>query len=245
MCHNGRYTERGVKELDGYGSEAWRVEAGYAFKLDDSLETVGVLMEPTSVVAKAWEQIDAVGTRTLFAPERVLVTGAGCVGLLAALFGVQRGLDVHVLDEAASGAKQAMVEALDATYHSGRVSTVASRVRFDVIVETTGLDAMVYEATANTPTYGILCLTGASPGGRRLTAGTGDANREVVVENNLVFGSINANHRHYYAAGQALAKADLPWLEGLISRRVPLDRYAEAFTPQPDDIKVVLTLTEG
>ncbi|GIH98443.1 hypothetical protein Pta02_04520 [Planobispora takensis] len=37
--------------------------------------------------------------------------------------------------------------------------------------------------------------------------------------------------------------ADLGWLEGLITRRVPLERFTEALTARPDDIKVVLTLT--
>ena len=39
--------------IHGYGSERWAVEAGYAVKLDPSLERVGMLLEPTTVVAKA------------------------------------------------------------------------------------------------------------------------------------------------------------------------------------------------
>ena len=61
FCRNGRYTERGIKELDGYGSERWRVEPEFAVRLDPDLEDVGVLLEPTSVVAKAWEQIERIG----------------------------------------------------------------------------------------------------------------------------------------------------------------------------------------
>ena len=34
MCRNGRYTERGIKQLDGYASEQWTVEAEYAVRLD-------------------------------------------------------------------------------------------------------------------------------------------------------------------------------------------------------------------
>ncbi len=49
----------------------------------------------------------------------MLVTGAGPIGLLAALIGKQRGLDVHVLDRVDSGAKPDLVRALGATYHSG------------------------------------------------------------------------------------------------------------------------------
>ena len=99
MCRNGRYTERGIKDIDGYGSERWVVETEYAVKLDPRLRDVGVLMEPTTVVAKAWDQVQKIGARSWFEPRTALVTGAGPIGLLAALLGVQRGLDVHVLDQ--------------------------------------------------------------------------------------------------------------------------------------------------
>ena len=243
MCRNGRYTERGIKELDGYASEAWCVETDYAVKLDPGLETVGTLMEPTTVVAKAWEQVQRVGARAWFEPTRVLVTGAGPIGLLAALLGVQRGLEVHVLDRITAGRKPAMVEAIGATYHCSGVREVTARLPFDVIVEATGVGSVVFDAMANTAPYGILCLTGVSPVGRRLVVDAGAINRDIVLENDVVVGSVNANLRHYRAAAEALAKADLAWLERLITRRVPLSRFAEAFTPGPDDIKVVLTLT--
>src|SRR3954469_25597953 len=63
MCRNGRYTERGIKERDGYASERFRIEPEYVVKVDPKLERVGVLLEPTSVVAKAWEELDRIGTR--------------------------------------------------------------------------------------------------------------------------------------------------------------------------------------
>ena len=40
----------------------------------------------------------------------MLITGAGPIGLLAALLGVQRGLDVHVLDRADTGPKPELVQ---------------------------------------------------------------------------------------------------------------------------------------
>lgn len=52
MCRNGRYTERGIKEIDGYGSQLWCVEADYAVALGPRLKDVGMLMEPTSVWPK-------------------------------------------------------------------------------------------------------------------------------------------------------------------------------------------------
>ena len=105
MCRNGQYTERGIKQLDGFASELWTIEQDYAVRLDPGLRDVGMLLEPTTVVAKAWEQVEKVGARGWFEPRTVLVTGAGPIGLLAALLGVQRGLEVHVLDQVTSGPK--------------------------------------------------------------------------------------------------------------------------------------------
>src|SRR3954466_1217633 len=135
MCRNGEYTERGIKQLDGYASERWTVEASYAVKLDARLEDVGMLMEPTTVVAKAWEQAERVGARAWFEPESVLVTGAGPIGLLAALLGRQRGLDVHVLDQVTKGVKPELVQGIDAAYHHSGIDAVMARVKPDVVIE--------------------------------------------------------------------------------------------------------------
>jgi D-arabinose 1-dehydrogenase-like Zn-dependent alcohol dehydrogenase len=57
----------------------------------------------------------------------------------------------------------------------------------------------------------------------------------------VLFGSVNANRRHYELAAQALAQADRGWLADLITRREPLTRWADAYARQPDDIKTILT----
>lgn len=243
MCRNGRYTERGIKELDGYASEAWCVERDFAVRLDPGLGEVGMLLEPASVVTKAWEQIEKVGARSWFEPRTALVTGAGPIGLLAALLGVERGLEVHVLDRVTSGPKPALVADLGAAYHTGYVEDVVRATRPDVVVEATGAAEVVVGAIAATGPYGIVCLTGVSPSGRRITVDAGTMNREMVLENEVVIGTVNANHDHYAAAAGALARADRDWLARLISRRVPLHRFDEAFDQQEDDVKVVLTLT--
>jgi threonine dehydrogenase-like Zn-dependent dehydrogenase len=243
MCRNGKYTERGIKEIDGYGSEVWTVEPGYAVKLDPRLEQVGMLMEPTTVVAKAWEQVETVGARSWFEPEVVLVTGAGPIGLLAALLGVQRGLEVHVLDVATEGPKPEVVEALGARYHSSGIEDVTARRKPDIIIEATGVSGVVFEAMASTASYGVVCLTGVSSVGRKIAVDVGAANRDMVLENDVVVGSVNANLSHYAAAADALAKADVGWLSRLITRRVPLDGFDDALKGRPDDIKVVLDLT--
>ncbi|MEO6083681.1 MAG: glucose 1-dehydrogenase, partial [Umezawaea sp.] len=241
-CRNGRYTERGIKELDGYAAELWCVETDYAVALDPALEDVGVLMEPTTVVAKAWEQVRRVGERAWYEPRRALVTGAGPIGLLAAMLGVQQGLDVHVLDRVTDGPKPHLVEQSGATYHHGDMDDVAAALRPDVVIEATGVGSLVFSAMRNTAAFGVVCLTGVSPTGRKVEVDAGAVNRGMVLENDVVIGSVNANLRHYHQAADALAKADRDWLNGLITRRVPLDSAADAFEARPDDVKVVVTL---
>jgi len=63
MCRNGQYTERGIKQNDGYMSERGRIEPEYAIRLDPTLGILGVLLEPTTVVAKAWETVKMIGQR--------------------------------------------------------------------------------------------------------------------------------------------------------------------------------------
>jgi len=243
MCRNGRYTEHGIKEVDGFGCQLWVTEPDRVVRLDPRLDELGVLVEPTSVVAKAWEQIDRVGARSWFAPRGVLITGAGPSGLLAALLGVQRGLDVHVLDRVATGPKPTTVAALGATYHHEPMADVTARLSPDIVLESTGAGPVIVEALAGTAPYGIVCLTGVSPAGHRIPIDAQLINRELVLENDVVIGSVNANLRHYRAAEQALVNADQGWLRRLITRRVPLERFAEAMSSQPDDIKVLLTLS--
>ena len=240
LCRNGRYTERGIKSLDGYGSERWRIEPDYAVRVDPRLERVGVLMEPTSVVAKAWEVAADALERAYVPPRTALVTGAGPIGLLAALIAVQRGLDVHVLDVVTEGPKPRLVRDLGATYHTGEIADIG--VEPDVVLECTGVGELVFDAIAATAAPGVVCLTGVSPAGRRIGIDAGALNRTMVLENDAVIGSVNAHRRHYEQAADVLAAADDGWLEGLITRRVPLDDCAAAFEKGGDDIKAVVEL---
>jgi threonine dehydrogenase-like Zn-dependent dehydrogenase len=242
MCRNGRYTERGIKEIDGYGSERWAIPAGFAIRLDPSLTDVGMLVEPASVVAKAWEQIEHIGSRAWYEPHTLLVTGAGPIGLLAALLGRQRGLEVHVLDLATEGLKPRLVAELGATYHAGGSLEPFAKEKPDIIIEATGVGPLVMETMTCTSAAGIVCLTGLSPGGRTHKVDAGEINRDIVLENDVVFGTVNANLRHYRDAAAALAQADVEWLKQLITRRLPLERALEAFERGADDVKVVIDL---
>ena len=87
---------------------------------------------------------------------------------------------------------------------------------------------------------GILCLAGVSSHNQQVNLDLGTINRMMVLENSVVFGTVNANRRHWEKAKQALTNADRGWLTRLISRKEPLAKWQQALERHPDDIKVVI-----
>jgi threonine dehydrogenase-like Zn-dependent dehydrogenase len=240
MCRNGLYTERGIKERNGFGSDFFRIEPEFLVKLDPSFGAEGVLVEPTSVVAKAWDHTERIGRRARgWNPKTLLVTGAGPVGLLAAMIGAQRGLDVHVLDNRESEEKRLIVRELGGTFHLGEVSGL-NGLKPDVLMECTGAPIVVRDVLGRTASGGIVCLVGVSTPGQAFDLDIGQLNRTMVLNNDTIFGSVNAKRNHYEDAVDALRKADKAWLARLITRRVPVEQWTLALEQEPDDIKVVV-----
>ena len=265
FCANGRYTERGITGLDGYGATRWRIAPGFTVKVPDRLGDLAVLTEPGSVVAKAWEQIDRMTARTQAVPSPVpgpaaaphpaaapgiapgppgivLVTGAGPIGMLAALLGVQRGYQVHVFDRVADGPKPALAAALGATYHHGPVAGLD--LRPDVVLECTGVGELVAALAGTLAPAGVMCLIGISSGEQRLPVNMNRIGAAMVLANSVIFGTVSSARRHYEQAAAALTRADPAWLDGLISRRVPLSAWPQALSRQPGDVKVTVDLTK-
>jgi threonine dehydrogenase-like Zn-dependent dehydrogenase len=238
MCSNGGYTERGIKQVDGFMAERWRIEPDYAVRVDKRLGVLAVLLEPTTVVAKAWEQILIIGQRTFWDPHTVLVIGAGPIGLLAALIGVQRGGDVHVLDRVATGPKPNLVKELGAVYHTGALADL--ELHPDIVVECTGVPALIRQAAHAVSPGGVVCLTGVGPPSATDAPSAEALGTEAVLKNLVIFGSVNANRRHYYRAAKVLAKASRPWLEQLVTRRSRPDDPDSVLARTADDIKVVM-----
>ncbi|HYG54084.1 MAG TPA: glucose 1-dehydrogenase [Burkholderiales bacterium] len=235
MCRNGRYIEHGIKELDGFSAERWRSDEAFLVKVNPALGIAAVLLEPASVLAKAWEHIERIGRRARWSPRHVLVSGAGPVGLMAALMGMQSGLKVHVYDRNDQGPKPELVRALGAEYH-----TKFPALEADIVIECTGAPAVIVQAVTGSAPGGIVCLTGlgASHGG---TLDAAKLNQSMVLENRVVFGSVNANRRHYEAAARALEQADREWLSRIITRKVRLEGFEEAYEARAGDVKTVIT----
>jgi threonine dehydrogenase-like Zn-dependent dehydrogenase len=131
---------------------------------------------------------------------------------------------------------------LGAIYHSGRVADLGFEP--DAIVECTGVGQVIEECIQKLGPNGILCLTGVGHGGHMTKAGTADMAAAAVLRNTVIVGSVNANKRQWFRAGQTLAKADRSWLAKLITRREKPENFLSALERKPDDIKVVIQFSE-
>jgi threonine dehydrogenase-like Zn-dependent dehydrogenase len=134
------------------------------------------------------------------------------------------------------------VRALGATYHTGRVADVGFAP--DVIMECTGVGPVIAESLASVGASGVVCLTGVGHGGAVPSIPTASLAAGAVLKNNVVVGSVNANKRHWFKAGEALARADRSWLARLITRRESPEGFAKALVRRPEDIKVVIQFAD-
>ncbi len=166
-----------------------------AIKIDPTLGLLGVLLEPSSVVAKALEQVGLIGRRSFWEPKTALITGAGPVGLLAALFAKLYGLEVHVLDRIEGGPKADLVRELGGTYHAGNVKDLDFEP--DTIIECTGVGQVIGESVKKIGANGIVCLAGIGHGGATREGSVADVAACAVLRNNVIVGSVNANIRHW------------------------------------------------
>jgi glucose 1-dehydrogenase len=169
--------------------------------------------------------------------------GAGPIGLLGALLGVQLGLEIHVLDRNQSGPKPELVRALGAVYHSCSVADVGFAP--DVVLECTGVGQVISEAISVFGASGVVCLTGVGHGGSLPNVPSADVASSAVLKNNVVIGSVSANKRHWYKAAEALARADRAWLARLITGRERPEDFAKALARGSQHIEAIIQFAEA
>lgn len=248
MCTNGRYTERGIKGRHGFMSERWSELPEYLVKLDPHLADVGVLVEPLTVVEKAVQQAEAIQRRMTWRPQECVVTGAGPIGLMATFLLRSKGFDVYTVDLVDRDSPRAqMVTAVGAEYVKGDeepLLELAKRVPgLDLIVEATGVPQLVFDAMDAVGPAGVVALTGVSARGRTLEVAADHLNLEMVLDNKVVFGTVNAGAAHYAAAARDLARFEELWpgvTQRVVSRRVPAESFDEALERRPDDVKTTI-----
>jgi threonine dehydrogenase-like Zn-dependent dehydrogenase len=171
------------------------------------------------------------------------VTGAGPIGLLAALATTKYGLTTHVVDIVEDGPKPDLVRDLGAKYHAGSAADLD--ISADLVIDCTGLGSVVREAANVAAPGGVIALTGLSAAPAATEVDLNVVNKRLVLSNMVMFGSVNASRSHYITAAKVLGATDPRWLRRLITRRVPAGQWQEAVERRPDDVKVVLDIGGG
>jgi threonine dehydrogenase-like Zn-dependent dehydrogenase len=251
FCITGDFTERGIKQADGFLTDYTLDDEEFLVKVPKPLADVAVLIEPLTVVSKAAVQAQKILGRLPYEPgfQRGLVLGAGPVGLLGAMALVALGFETVVYSrDAEGGDKSKLVESFGASYVSAAsrpIETLAERTgEFDVVLEAVGVAPVMMAAARSLRANGVLVLTGIPSEGAATEINVGRSLRELVLKNQVVFGTVNAGRRDYLSAIQELEQFMTLFPDSvrkLITRRLPLGEASRMLT-HGDGIKNVVQL---
>jgi len=239
MTTDDTYYERGINLRHGYLTEYYVDDPEYIVKIPQGLKHVGVLLEPTTVVEKGIAQAYEIQRRLrVWRPRRAAVTGAGTVGLLAALALRLRGLEVTVFGKTPKPYLNSdLIEAIGARYVTTTDTPLVDGARqfgpFDLMFEATGFSPIAFDAMQALGKNGVLVLSSVTGGDRHIEVPSDKINLEFVLGNKVMVGTVNAN-REYFEIGvrdMAMAEAQYPgWLSRLLTHPVRgLENYAELF----------------
>ncbi len=237
MTTDDTYFERGINLRHGFLTEYYVDAPEYIVRVPEGMKSVGVLMEPTSVVEKAIEQAYRIQRRLhVWRPQRAAVLGASTLGLLGSLVLRLRGLQVVALGRTRPPFLNAqLLEEIGARY----VSTQDLPLReasakygpFDLILEGTGVSALVFEAMEVLAKNGVLVMVSVTGGDRKLEIPADRINLGFVLGNKVAFGSVNANREYFELGAKDLSQAELQypgWLSKLLTHPIGgLDNYQQ------------------
>jgi glucose 1-dehydrogenase len=250
MCTSGRYEERGILGRHGYLAEYYVEAPRWLNRIPKRIADVAVLLEPTSVVEKAIDHAFLIQKRFRWKPKTALVLGGGPIGLLATAVLRLRGLQTHVVGrEADSDPRARVASTLGATYHSVADKTLVDLQRelppIDLAIEATGASRVAFDAMRIIGRSGVLCLLSVTGGSTRAPEPIDTINQHLVLGNAVVFGSVNANRRHFRMGVKdlvAIQRAYPGVLERVITERLPWSRYREWFGERRGGIKTTLEI---
>ena len=248
-CLTGDYSERGITRLDGFAREVVAEDPAQLIAIPPSLGRLGVLAEPSSICARGIRHARAIGGRQPWEPERALVLGAGAIGMLSTYLLRLAGHDVWTAArEPADDPQAELVAACGARYVSTEAEPLdALREEaggFDIVVEATGNAQVMADTLSMLRRNGVACLLGIDPRKQAVEIDGPVLGVDTILENRVVFGSVNAHRQDWLAAVSGLDQARERWpeaLERFVGLRVPLDRFDEAFEHR--GVKATLVLS--
>lgn len=248
MCLTGDFLERGIRGLHGFMSETYTESPQYLVKVPHSLRDIAVLMEPMSVVEKGIDHAFKIQERLSWTPRRAVVLGAGPVGILAAVALRLRGFEVTVGSrDVETSPRAAYLAEAGIGYRSTTTSPLEEWPRalgpIDLVFEATGAAGIVFPSMRLLGPDGVCVLSSVTAIGQPIPCDISGWNRDMVLGNQVVFGTVNAGRRHFEMGVRDLQAAEerVPgWVSRMITRRIPFTDVHQALTRGPGDIKTVL-----
>jgi threonine dehydrogenase-like Zn-dependent dehydrogenase len=232
-CLTGDYSERGITRLDGFARELVVEDPSQLIPIPSSLGRLGVLAEPTSICERAIRHALTIGGRQPWQLERALVVGAGAIGMISTYLLRLAGIDVWT---ASLEPSSELVTASGAHYVSTKETPLGDLRKetggFDLVVSCVPDAQLMADSLGLLRRSGVACLLGID--GRKQTVSIDGPvlGLDAILENRVLFGSVNAHRQDWLAAVQSLDAARKRWpgeLESFVGLRVPLDRFQEAF----------------
>lgn len=264
FCFTGDFRERGIKEAHGFMTELVVEDEAYLVPVPAALRDVAVLVEPLTIAEKALIQLWQVQERLPWeCPHkpgknhghcrRALVLGAGPVGLLGALALASADFETIVYArEPKPSAKADWVASIGATYVSSEEvapADLAAKVgSIDVVYEAAGASQVAFETMQALGANSVFVFTGVP--GRKAPAAidTDLLMRNLVLKNQIVYGTVNAGRDAFEAAVRDLGHFAARWpdaVRALITARHPIDAHRELLLGRPSGIKNVLAIGVG
>lgn len=225
FCLDRRYRERGIIGLHGFMVETFVEREEFLILVPPALEALGILLEPLSVVEKALRVTNAVQQRLAeWRPKTAVVLGAGPIGLLGTLLLRAEGVEVYTLARRPGPHLAAeIVEAAGGHYVSTLERSAKELARslpnVDVIFECTGNSEPVFAGMSLLGNNGVLVLLSLTGGNGVLSVPADEINREFVLGNKLMVGSVNSHRTDFLAGVDHLARFESLW-PGLAARLI-------------------------
>jgi threonine dehydrogenase-like Zn-dependent dehydrogenase len=262
FCFTGDFTERGIKGRHGFMAEFVVDHEKYMNPVSKELRDVAVLVEPLTIAEKSLIQVAQVQQRLPWACpcevdkgqghcHKALVLGAGPVGLLGAMALVASDFDTYVYSrEPKPNPKSDLVESFGAKYVSSSMTGVDELGKLigniDVVYEAVGASSLAFDVMKVLGTNGIFVFTGVPGRKAPISVDTDLLMRNLVLKNQIVFGSVNAGKDGFEGAIRDVGifmKKFPKATRALITGRYPMEAYGDLLHGKVGGIKNVISLS--
>jgi len=262
FCVTGDFRERGIKELHGFMCSFITEQEQYLVKLPSELRDVGVLTEPLTIAEKAFAEVSQIYERLPWMPEKgrddpikkkmgelnAVVVGAGPMGLLGAMRLRLAGYSTFLYSlEPDESVNARIAREVECHYVSAKAAEFPDLTRIvghiDLVYEASGSSAVSFGLLKYLGKNGIFILTGVPPLKKPIPIDADRIMRNMVLDNQLAFGTVNAGRADHEKAIRSLGRLMERWPEAtrsIVTKRHPLEATCDLLVKRPPGIKQVV-----